>query len=102
LTYERDRDREFLGWKWDFFEEGKERRIFKYEIGTIPPEWNDLLIPEFFFCGGEETDFGLVAAELQFPFFPMKKLPSKELDDGFCELGFSQSLKKFGIWNFWC
>jgi hypothetical protein len=44
----------------------------------------------------------LVAAELQFPFFPMKKLPSKELDDGFCELGFSQSLKKFGIWNFWC
>jgi len=52
--------------------------------------------------GGEETDFGLVAAQLQFPFFPMKKLPSKELDDGFCELGFSQSLKKFGIWNFWC
>jgi hypothetical protein len=39
----------------------------------------------------------LVAAQLQFPFFPMKKLPSKELDDRFCELGFSQSLKKFGI-----
>ncbi len=48
---------------------------------------------------GEEADFGLVAPQLQFPFFPMKKLPSKELDDGFCELGFSQSLKKFGIFG---
>ncbi len=77
-------------------------RIFKYEIGTIPPELYDLLIPEFFLGGREETDFGFVAAQLQFPFFPMTKLPSKELDDGFCELGFPQSLNKFGIWNFWC
>jgi hypothetical protein len=47
--------------------------------------------------GGEETDFGLVAAQLQFPFFPMKKLPSKELDDGFCEIGFFTELEE--VWN---
>jgi len=36
-----------------FFKKEWKGGFSSMRLGTIPPEWNDLLIPEFFFVGGK-------------------------------------------------